>query len=120
MNPPGGIASERAAHKARLIAASERVRREITASLPASGGLESAAARLAEAAGRTLRQPAVIGAIALVVVVAGPRRIFSALRWTLFTMPLHPLGRRLLATVGNRLVGALASSGAGRSGARRG
>lgn len=113
-----------AERKARLVGEAERVRRDLVAELPvnADAGLEESGARLASAAGALLRrQPVLVAALVFGVVAAGPRRVFAALRWAAVTLPLHPVGRRLIATVGDRLIDALSShaTSASRGGGRR-
>lgn len=96
-----------AERKAALIAQSERARRRLVAALPMAGGPAAPEAQLAASVASLLRQPAAIGVAAVVLVALGPRRLFSAVRWAAMTLPLHPLGRRVLSALGDRLVSAL-------------
>jgi hypothetical protein len=40
------------------------------------------------------------------VVVIGPGRLLRTLRWAAVTLPLHPVGRRLIPVLGARLMSA--------------
>lgn len=93
-----------AERKAHLVAASDRARRDLVAKLPAGGGLERSASRIASTASVLIRQPFVIGAAVFLLAVVGPRRIFGALRWVAVALPLHPLGRRVMSLLGARLL----------------
>ena len=102
--PPG---ASLAARKAELVAASARARQNVRGQLSARAAQDAPAARLLSAAGSLLREPVVLGAIAVGLVAIGPRRLFRLVRWTAVTLPLHPLGRRLIPVLGARLLSAL-------------
>ena len=95
--------------KLRLIAESSRARKRLAQALSPAVSLDASAQRLAEGAARLIRQPAVVGALALVIALAGPGRVFRTVRWLAFTLPFHPVGRRLLPAIGNRLTAWLSS-----------
>lgn len=99
-----------AARKAALLAESARTREDLRAQLSPSALRNTPAARLLDAAGSLLREPVVIGAVAVGVVALGPRRLLRALRWAIVTMPLHPLGRRLIPALGTRLLDAISDA----------
>lgn len=101
---PAGTPAER---KAALAAASARIRGELRAQLSPAAVRDTQAARLMNAASALLRQPVVVGAVAVTLLAIGPRRVFRLLRWTALSLPLHPLGRRLIPALGARLLSAL-------------
>lgn len=99
-----------AARKAALIVESARTRESLRAQLSPSALRNTPAARLVDAAGSLLREPLVIGAMAVGAVAFGPRRLLRVLRWVIVTMPLHPLGRRLIPALGTRLLDLLSDT----------
>jgi hypothetical protein len=109
---PAGTAAER---KATLVAASARLRSELRAQLSPAAVRDTQAARLLSSAGALLRQPVVVGAIAVTLLAIGPRRVYRLVRWTALTLPLHPLGRRLIPALGARLLSALTADTPARS-----
>lgn len=107
MSAPRRTDGETDADKARLIAASDALRQRIAGELAPAVRFDATADRLLASATTLLRQPAVIGAVALGVALLGPRRVFGVLRWTLVTLPFHPVGRRLIPMIGSRLAAVL-------------
>lgn len=102
--PPGGSLAER---KAALVAASAKARQQVRSQLSTRAVRDAPAARLLSSAGSLLREPLVIGAIAVGLLAIGPRRLFRLVRWSAVVLPLHPLGRRLIPVIGARLLAAL-------------
>lgn len=99
--------SPRSERKAALVAASARTRADLRAQLSSPTLRDVPAARLLSSAGSLLREPVIIGAITVVILAIGPRRLFRLVRWTALVLPFHPLGRRLIPAIGARLLAAL-------------
>lgn len=89
--------------KLRLIADSSRARKRLSQSLAPIARIDASAQQLAGLAAHWLRRPPVIGALVFLAVLAGPGRVLRAARWIAFTLPFHPLGRRLLPVIGQRV-----------------
>lgn len=78
--PRGGPeygASDSAARKAALVAACDRARRALAAEFAPVSALDTDARRAAARLAGLARQPLVAGAVVLVVVAAGPRRVLA-------------------------------------------
>lgn len=102
--PPGGSL---AARKAALVAASARARQDLRGQFSARAVRDTPTARLVSTAGSLLREPLVLGVIAVSLLAIGPRRLFRLVRWGAVVLPLHPLGRRLIPAIGARLLAVL-------------
>jgi hypothetical protein len=96
-----------AGRKAALVAASAKARQDLRGQLSTRAVSESPAVRLLSTAGSLLREPLVLGVIAVGLLAIGPRRLFRLVRWGVVVLPLHPLGRRLIPALGARLMAAL-------------
>lgn len=96
-----------AERKAALAAASARARADLREQLSPGTLRDTQAARLLDSAGALLREPVAIGVIATALLAIGPRRVLRMLRWTALSLPMHPLGRRLIPLLGARLLSAL-------------
>lgn len=96
-----------AARKAALVAASAQARRDIRGQVSARAVRDTPTAQLLSTAGSFLREPLVLGVIAVGLLAIGPRRLFRLVRWGAMVLPLHPLGRRLIPAIGARLLALL-------------
>ncbi|MFP5460684.1 MAG: hypothetical protein ACLGII_03805 [Gammaproteobacteria bacterium] len=96
-----------AARKAALVAASARARQDLRGQLSARAVRDTPTARLVSTAGSFLREPLVLGVLAVGLLAIGPRRLFRLVRWGAVVLPLHPLGRRLIPVIGARLLAVL-------------
>jgi len=92
-----------AERKRQLIAQSAHARKRLAGTLAPLARLEASAQRLAGSGLHLLRQPAALGALALLLALVGPRRVLRGLRWVAVALPLNPVGRRLLPLIGARL-----------------
>jgi hypothetical protein len=96
-------AHDAADRKRQLIADSARARKRLASGLAPVARAEASAQALAEGALHVIRQPAVLAAIALLVMLAGPGRLLRGLRWIAFALPMSPMGRRLLPMLVRRV-----------------
>jgi len=103
---PGHGTSNSAARKAALVAASDRARRALAAEFAPVSALDTDARRVAARLAGLARQPVVVGAVVLVLVAAGPRRVLATLRWAI--VGAAPLLRPLLPLAAERLASVLA------------
>lgn len=109
--PPG---APLAARKAALVAESARVRAGLRLQLAPAVRAEAPMERLLASAQSLLGHPLVLGATVVGLVAIGPRRVFRLLRWSAMTLPFHPLGRRLIPMLGERLLSLLDTLPRGR------
>lgn len=99
-----------AERKEALVAESARARIRMRAKAARFEATGAPIARLARSTRPLLREPLVLSAAAVGLALFGPRRLVRLVRWTVVTLPLHPLGRRLMQMVGSRVLDAFDGS----------
>jgi hypothetical protein len=103
-------AAEVARRKQAIVAASALLRDDITVRFAPLRELESGTAWLRQCARVVAGQPLALAVAAAVVVAVAPRRVFGVLRWAIVTVPMTPIGRRLLSALAGRLLQAATGS----------
>ncbi len=103
-------AAEVERRKQAIVAASARLRGDLAVRFAPLREIESGADWVRQRARAIAGQPLALAVAVALVVAVGPRRVFGVLRWAAVTVPMTPIGRRLLSALAARLLQAAAGS----------